>query len=125
MKDLTIPEKLSLETEVFNIRRRDIKKLAALAVPGAAIGIAIWAGSSDRPMVQVIAMLATMGYLFLCYVLVARIEGTPSILNYIELLIRYRREQQRFYYKQGKENLYDVSDTPADGYPDADSPDLY
>lgn len=124
MKDLTIPERISMEKEVFNIRQRDIKKLIALALPGAAIGITVWLTTGD-PMVQFFAMLATMGYLFLCYVVTARVEGNPSILNYLESLIRFHREQQRFYYKQGKENLYYVSDTSADGFSDTDGPGVY
>lgn len=124
MKDLTIPEKISLEKEIFNIRKKDIKKFITLALPGAAIGVTVWL-TTGAPVVQFFAMLATMGYLFLCYVVTARVEGNPSILNYLELLIRFRREQQRFYYKQGKENLFYVSDTSADGYPDADGSGIY
>lgn len=124
MKELTIPEKISLEKESFNIRHRDIKKLIALALPGTAIGITVWL-TTDDPVVQFIAMLATMGYLFLCYVVTARVEGNPSILNYLESLIRFRREQQRFYYKQGKEALYYVADPASDGYPDTDGPGIY
>lgn len=124
MKELSIPEKITMEKEIFNIRQKDIKKLIALALPGAVIGITVWL-TTDKPLVQFIAMILTMGYLFLCYVVTARVEGNPSILNYIELLIRFQREQQCFYYKQGKENLYYVSDTAADGYPDADGAGIY
>lgn len=125
MKDLMIPENLSLEKEVVSgIQQRDIKKLIAIAVPGSTIGIIVWLSASD-PMVQFIAMLATLGYLALCYAVVARIEGTPSILNYIELLIRFQREQQRFYYKQGKEKLYHVAAQSANGYPEADGTGIY
>lgn len=125
MKDLTIPEKISLERSIGSIRYKDIKKLIALAAPGAVIGIAVWASTGDKPLAQFITMLAIMGYLFLCYVIVARIEGTPSILNFIELHIRFQREQQRFYYKQGKEKLYHVTDNSADGSPDADGTGIY
>lgn len=124
MKDLTIPEKISLEKEIFNIRKKDIKKFVALALPGSAIGVTVWL-TTGAPVVQFFAMLATMGYLFLCYVVTARVEGNPSILNYIELLIRFRREQQRFNYKQGKENLYYVEDQSANGSPDADGTGVY
>ena len=125
MKDLTIPEKISLEKSIGSIRYKDIKKLIAMAVPGTVIGIAVWASTGDKPLVQFITMLSIMGYLFLCYVIVARIEGTPSILNFFELLIRFQREQQRFYYKQGKEKLYDVSDQTANGSPEADGTGIY
>lgn len=124
MKDLMIPEKITMEKEIFNIRQRDIKKLIALAAPGAVIGITVWL-TAEKPLVQFIALILTMGYLFLCYVVTARVEGNPSILNYIELLIRFRREQQSFYYKQGKENLYYVSDTAPDGYQDTDGSGIY
>lgn len=124
MKDLLIPEKITMEKEIFNVRQKDIKKLIALALPGAVIGITVWL-TTDKPLVQFIALILTMGYLFLCYVVTARVEGNPSILNYIELLIRFQREQQSFYYKQGKENLYYVSDTAADGYPDTDGAGIY
>lgn len=124
MKDLLIPEKITMEKEIFNVRQRDIKKLIALALPGAIIGITVWL-TAEKPMVQFIALILTMGYLFLCYAVTARVEGNPSILHYIELLIRFQREQQCFYYKQGKENLYYVSDTAADGYPDADGAGIY
>ena len=125
MKDLLIPEKISLESEIITgIRRKDVKKLVALAVPGAAIGIAVWLLNSN-PMVQFISMIVTFGYLFLCYVVVARVEGTPSVLNYLELLIRFHREQQHFYYKQRKETLYYVSDVQsASEPPEADYPGL-
>lgn len=113
MKDLTIPEKISLEKEIFNIRKKDVKKFIALVLPGAAIGVTVWL-TTGAPVVQFFAMLATMGYLFLCYVVTARVEGNPSILNYLESLIRFRREQQRFYYKQGKEKLFHVT---AEGSP--------
>lgn len=126
MKDLLIPEKISLENEIFaGIRKKDVKKLIALALPGAVIGITVWLSTGD-PLVQFIAMIITMGYLFLCYVVVARVEGTPSILNYLELLIRFQREQQRFYYKQGKEKLYYVAEPQsASGSPEADSAGIY
>ena len=125
MKDLSIPEKISLEKDIIKgIPKKDVKKLIALALPGVVIGITVWLTASE-PVVQFFSMLATMGYLFLCYVITARIEGTPSILNYIELLIRYRREQQQFYYKQGEEILYYVSDHAADGYPAADGASIY
>ena len=126
MKELTIPEKISLEKEVFTgIRRKDVKKLIALTLPGAVIGITVWLSTGD-PLVQFIAMIITMGYLFLCYVVVARVEGTPSILNYLELLLRFHREQQHFYYKQGKEKLYHVSDLQsATRSPEADRSGIY
>ena len=126
MKDLTIPEKISLEKEIIaNVRKKDAKKLIALAVPGAVIGITVWLSTGDQPLVQFITMLATMGYLLLCYVLVARVEGTPSILSFLELLILFQREQQRFYYKQGKEKLYHVADNSANGSPEADRARVY
>lgn len=124
MKELSIPEKITLEKDVFGIPKKDVKKFIALALPGAVIGVTVWLAFSD-PLIQFIAMILTMGYLFLCYVVTARVEGNPSILNYLELLIRFRREQQRFKYKQGKENLYYVEDQSANGFPDADGTGVY
>ena len=95
MKELSIPEKITLEKDVFGIPKKDVKKFIALALPGAVIGVTVWLAFSD-PLIQFIAMILTIGYLFLCYVVTARVEGNPSILNYLELLIRFRREQQRF-----------------------------
>lgn len=126
MKDLSIPEKISLEKDIIKgIQKKDVKKLIALALPGTVIGITVWLSTGD-PVVQFFAMIATMGYLFLCYVVTARVEGNPSILNYIELLILFHREQQHFYYKQGKEKLYYVAEPQsAVGSAEADSTGIY
>lgn len=112
---LIIPEKISLEKESApGIRRKDLKKLIAIAAPGTAIGIIMWTAFTERPLVQLVSMISIIIYLFLCYVIVARIDGSLSILDYLGLLIRFRREQQRFYYKQGKEKLFHVT---AEGSP--------
>ena len=123
MKDLTIPEKITLENEVVpNIWRRDIPKLLAIAVPGAIIGIIVWACTSQKPLIRLVSMLVTCLYLCLSYALVARIDGSRSILSHLELTIRFYREQQRFYYKQGKEQLCYVE---TDRSKEADGPDIH
>lgn len=107
MKELTIPENISLEKELITgIRKQDVPKLLLLAAPGVIIGITVWICNQERPMTQLIAMLAAIGWLALSYAITARVEGSPSILSFIELLIRYHRQQQRYLYKQGEENIY-------------------
>lgn len=109
MKDLSIPEKISLEKELApGIWRKDLPKLLTMAIPGLIVGIIVWALSSDYPLTQFVIGLAIIIYLSICFVLIARIDGTQSILSFLELKIRFRREQQHFYYKQGKEKLYHV-----------------
>ena len=110
MKDLSIPEKISLDKMVSkNLRQKDLPKLGMLAAPGTIIGIIVWILSTDRPLIQLIAMASIFGYLFLCYILVSRVDGSQSILDYIASLIRFQREQQCLYYKQGKEKIYHVA----------------
>lgn len=109
MKELSIPEKISLEPEIApGIRRRDLPALLAMALPGLVVGIGFWAAFTS-PMAKLIAIAAAIGYLFLCCVFVARIEGAQSILGYLTLLTRFFREQQRFCYKEEKEEIYYVS----------------
>lgn len=123
MKELSIPEKITLEKEAApGIRNKDIPKLAAIAIPGVVIGIIVWAASGERPLVQLVDMIAILVYLFLCYLTVARIDGSQSIWGHLALMVRFQREQQRYYYKQGKENLFYVA---ADRSPEGDSTGIH
>lgn len=123
MKELSFPENITLEKEIApGLLRKDLKKLLALAVPGAVIGIAIWALSGHRPLTQLVAMVSTLLYLFLCYAIVVRVDGTTSIYSYLALLVRFYREQQSFSYKQPKEVLYRVEST---GSEEADRTGIY
>lgn len=109
MKELSFPENITLEKEIApGLLRKDLKKLFALAVPGTVIGVAVWTICKGQPLIQLVAMVATLLYLFLCYAIVVRVDGAMSIYNYLALLVRFHREQQRFYYKQPKEVLYRV-----------------
>lgn len=112
MKDLSFPENITLEKEIApGILRKDLKKLIGIAIPGTVIGIIVWSFGANQPLIQLVALIAVLLNLFVCYVVMARIDGSMSIYNYLALLIRFHREQQRFYYKQPKEVLYRVGTT--------------
>lgn len=106
MNNLIIPERISLEKEAIpGVRVRDLPKLAAIAVPGVLVASIVWGISADQPLTQLITMIAIVLYLFFSYAVVARIEGSPSVLDYLGLLVRFIGEQQCFYYKHGREML--------------------
>lgn len=109
MDKLTIPEKISLEKEIgWGIRRKDLPKLITLALPGTIIGIAVWSACLNRPLMRLISLFLTVVYLFLSCILVARIDGNRSVLDQIQLFLRFLRGQHTFYYKKAKEDLYYV-----------------
>lgn len=119
MDKLSIPEKISLEKEVAaGLRTKDLPKLLALAVPGVAVAVVVWIFSADDPLAQLISIIAAVAWCILCGAMVVRVDGSFSMLNYIELFIRSEKEQKQYYYQHKKEAIYLVEEDgtgPADG----------
>lgn len=123
MKDLTFPENIVLEPETLpGILRKDLRKLITLALPGVAVGVCVWVAGDGSPLMQLIAMMAMLAWLFVCYVIMVRLDGSLSIYNYISLMLRFLKEQQRFKYNQPKEALYVFAATRPEA---ADSAGIY
>ncbi len=106
MKKLMIPEKITLEREALpGIRYRDLPILAAIALPGVIAAVIVWS-LTDRPLTQLVTLVAVLLYLFFCYAAAARVEGAQSMLDWIARLFRFLRAPRCFYFKEKEALTY-------------------
>lgn len=106
MKKLTVPENIPLRWELF----RGFGKPETIRT-GIITGIVL-AGSILFCMVstwefkQMAATLAVIFTMFICVNVFVRMDGNnQSIYNFLKCGLRYRREQQTFWYKR-EEKIY-------------------
>lgn len=109
MEKLSIPERISLEKEVApNLRSKDLPKLFGMVIPGIVITVIVWICASDAPLTQLIALIIGFLYMGLCYALVAKIDGSLSVIEHLGRTLRFYRNQQIYYFKHEKEVVYHV-----------------
>lgn len=103
MKKLMIPEFISLEKEYLpGIGPKELKQLLLSVLPGVAVAAAVWLLIED-PVKQLVTMVLGIGYVILCYMTFTKIDKRQSIYTYIAKIVRFRRNQKTFYYRQEKE----------------------
>ena len=105
MKKLPIPERITLRWELLpGIGKAELRRIGFAAVPGILIA-SLYGRLSDSPGAPLGAMIGVLLYLAFCVAAFRQIDGSQSIYDYVVLRIRFRRSQQKFYYKR-KEVLF-------------------
>lgn len=105
MKKLTIPEKITLRWELIpGIGGRELRRICVAAVFGAVAAI-LYTRLSNSPGSVLGAVVGFLIYFVACWGLFARQDSGQSMYDYLILRWRFRKAQQKFYYKR-KEVLF-------------------
>lgn len=105
MKKLSIPEHITLDREYIpGIGKRELPGLLISVIPGLLVAVTVWLFAKD-PGPQLIAMIGGIGYVMCCYAVFARVDKQQSIYTFLFKIIRFGKNQNKFYYKQEKEAI--------------------
>ena len=105
MSKLSIPERITLRWELLpGIGWPELRRIGIAAVPGI-LAASLYRRLLDSPGALLGAIVGVLLYLVFCVAIFRQLDGSQSIYDYIVLRIRFRRSQQKFYYKR-KEVLY-------------------
>lgn len=103
MEKLSIPEYISLDHEYIpGIGKKELKRLLLAGLPGLLVTVVAWIALSD-PKKQLITMICGIGYIACCYAVFAKVDKQQSIYTFISRIIRFRRLQKKYYYRQERE----------------------
>lgn len=110
MKKLSIPEHISLGKEYIpGIGGKELRQFVVAAAPGLAAVLIAWLILAE-PGMKLLSMLFGLVYMGSCYVAFLKVDGTQSMYTFISRIIRFYRKQQNYYYTQGKEEIYLVTE---------------
>ena len=122
MKKLSIPEHISLGKEYIpGIGGKELRQFLIAAVPGLAAIVIAWLILTD-PGAKLLSMLLGIVYMTCCYVAFLKVDGTQSMYTFVARVIRFYRKQRNYYYTQGKEDIYLVTEQQQPG---SDCPGIY
>lgn len=108
MKKLSIPERITLRKEYLpGIGKTELRQIASAVIPGVIAAVAAWNMVSTSAQ-QLISLLVLFLYIALCYALFVRVDNSQSMYTYLRRIRRFRRAQQKFYYRKEKEAVYRV-----------------